>query len=154
MLSTSKQIELMGVVLDEVKAGIRDGDNPFAGVLVNSDGKIIEKAHNSQISSKDRTAHAEILLISQASKKLNLQYLYGYSVVLNSEPCAMCMSLLVKAKVDAVYYGASQDEGNDPLIRADEIVKRSNYKVLLIGGILKKECENIIFSKRQEHFIL
>lgn len=153
MLSVKKQESLMRAVLKEVEKAKEKGDNPFAAILVDSKGNIIEKAHNSQNSKSDRTAHAEVVLIRKACNKLGKNYyLNGYSVIQNSEPCSMCMSLLVKAKINTVYFGAKMDMGNDPLISAKEIAERSKHKINVVGGILEKECQKSITEVRNSKF--
>lgn len=149
MILKSKQESLMHLVLKETKKAIDKNDNPFAALLVDNNGKVIIRAHNSQISSNDRTAHAEVVLIRKACRKLNKFYLNGYSVFVVSEPCSMCSSLLIKAKVDAIYYGARLDNGNDPLIHIEEIIKKAKHQPKVYGGILEKECELLISSVRK-----
>jgi tRNA(adenine34) deaminase len=148
VISKAKQEFLMRKVILETKKAIDKKDSPFAAFLVDANGKIIVKAHNSQITLNDRTAHSEIVLIRKACRKLKSFYLNGYSVFIVSEPCSMCSSLLIKARVDAIYYGAKLDKGNDPLIHVEEIVKRAKHKPDVYGGILEKECESLISSVR------
>ncbi len=140
MISTDRQKEIMKQVLDEVKKAIELGDNPYACILTDRDGKVVTRTHNTQNSTNDRTAHAEVNLVKKACKLLNQRYhLQGYSVFSNSEPCSMCMSLLVKTKIDAVYFGVQLDKENDPYITSQEIVDKSQHKIKVIGNILKNE---------------
>jgi len=144
MISKSKQESLMRQVIQETKKSITDSDNPFAALLVDINGKVIVKAHNSQVSLNDRTAHAEVVLVRKACRKLKKFYLDGYSVFLISEPCSMCSSLLVKAKVDAIYYGSRLDSGNDPLIHVEAIIKQAKHQPKIYGGILENECQSLV----------
>lgn len=149
MISKSKQEYLMRLVLKETQKAIAKSDSPFAAFLVDINGKIVVKAHNSQTTLNDRTAHAEVVLVKKACRKLRSFYLNGYSVFVVSEPCSMCSSLLVKAKVDAIYYGARLDKGNDPLIHIEEIVKQAKHQPKIYGGILGNECKSLISSIRK-----
>ena len=139
----------MRQVIQECQKGISKADNPFAAILVDQNGKIIVKAHNSQVSQNDRTAHAEVVLVRKACRKLKAFYLNGYSVFVISEPCSMCSSLLIKAKVDAIYYGARLDNGNDPVIHVEEVVQKAKHKPKIYGGILETDCEALISSIRK-----
>ena len=139
---------IMSQVVNETKRTIELGQHPFVAFLVDSKGNIIYKAHNSQRSSNDRTAHAEVVLVRESCRLLKKFYLSGYSVFSVSEPCAMCTSLLIKAKVDAIYFGAYQDAGNDPQISAKEIISRASHQPQLFGGIQEKECQKLISSVR------
>lgn len=149
MIPKSKQESLMRSVLRETQKAIDKKNSPFAAFLVDSTGKVIIKAHNSQVTKNDRTAHAEVVLVRKACRKLKSFYLNGYSVFVISEPCSMCSSLLIKAKVDAIYYGAKLDKGNDPLIHVEEIVRLAKQKPQVYGGILQKDCESLISSVRK-----
>lgn len=149
MLTQNRQMELMRKVIELARTA---GEHPFAALLVNDEGEIIASAINQQEQTHDRTAHAEVGLIREASMKLKTLYLNDYSIVSVSEPCSMCMSLIVKAKIKAVYYGAPLDQSNDPLIYAEEIVARSKHKVELYPGILKQECIEVIAPKRGTAF--
>lgn len=144
MFPQSKQAEIMHLVLAETKKAIANGDNPFAAALVDSVGNVILTTHNSQNSLDDRTAHAEVVLVRNACRQLHQFYLTGYSVFQVSEPCSMCTSLLIKAKIDAIYFGAPLDQGNDPYIRAVDIVKQAKHQPQIYSGILEKECRELI----------
>lgn len=144
--------KLMKEVLKEAREGVSQGNNPYAAFLIDPDGNIIEKAHNSQNTLDDRTAHAEFVLLRKAFKKLGERYhLKGYSIIQNSEPCSMCMSLLVKAKIDTVYFGSHLDSSNDPYISAEEISKRSKHPIQVVGGILENECTKLLDDFREQN---
>ena len=81
---------------------------PVGAVIFDTQtGKIIAKAHNQTEQKKDVLAHAEILAIRQASRKLGRKFLDGYSMYVTLEPCVMCAGAISWARLDAVYYGAS-----------------------------------------------
>ena len=120
-LPIEKVNSLMELVQQEVGVAIAEGNSPFASVLTDQERNIIAKARNQQNTLNDPTAHSEILLLREAGKKLNTRKLKGYKIIVNAEPCSMCMSTIVKAYVEEVYYGAPQEDGNNPDIRADFI---------------------------------
>ena len=82
-----------------------DKDIPIGAVIV-KDGKIISKAVNEREKKKDATAHAEIIAIRRANNKLKNWRLNGCEIYVTLEPCPMCASAIIQARIDKVYFGA------------------------------------------------
>lgn len=100
----------MAIAYDEAREGMEHNDGgPFGAVIV-KDGEIIARAHNKVLSSNDPTAHAEILVIREASRKLGSFDLSDCVLYASSYPCPMCMGAVLWAGIPAVYYGASMEE--------------------------------------------
>ena len=99
ILDKEKKENLMRVVMQEVDDAISEGNSPFGAILVDKDGNIIEKAHNTAKSMCNPVLHAEINLISKACKKLNTSDLSNYYIMANAWSCSMCMSACIKAKI-------------------------------------------------------
>ncbi len=100
----------MKKAIKEAKKGIGKNDGgPFGAVIVKS-GKMISKAHNKVLSSKDPTAHAEIEAIRKASKKLGRYDLSDCELYTTSKPCPMCLGAVFWSRIKTVYYGTSEDE--------------------------------------------
>ena len=78
---------------------------PIGAVIV-LDGKIIAKAHNLMEKTQLATAHAEVLAINKACKKLKSWRLDGAEMYVTIEPCAMCAGAIVNARIKKVYFGA------------------------------------------------
>ncbi len=87
--------------IENVRTG-RGG--PFGAVVV-KDGKILAEAANSVTATNDPTAHAEIMAIRQACKKLGAFELPGCEIYTSCEPCPMCLGAIYWARPDRVYYG-------------------------------------------------
>lgn len=85
--------------LDEVPVG--------AVVFHSQTGEIIAKAHNLVEKKKNPLLHAEMQVIEKALKKVNDKFLGGYSIFITLEPCVMCAGSIAWARLDALYYGAS-----------------------------------------------
>jgi len=101
------QIEaLIELAQEEVEKAVEAGNPPSGAVLTDSQGKVIVTAHNTQNSSNDPTAHAEINLLRQAANILGRLTFEGYMLFCNAESCSMCMSACIKAKIKHFYYGA------------------------------------------------
>lgn len=94
-----------------------EGHHPFAAIVAHSDGEIIAEAMNA--SSQDRTAHAEMNALRQASQRFSPQELAGATLYTNAEPCAMCAGGTYWSGVGRVVYGMSEKSlleltGSDP----------------------------------------
>ncbi|MBI4925079.1 MAG: nucleoside deaminase [Bdellovibrio sp.] len=92
-----------------IKAKERD-EVPVGALLVQED-KIIAKAHNLKESQQNPLAHAEILAISKAAKKLNTWRLHGLTLIVTLEPCLMCLAACQQARISKVIYGAKDHKG-------------------------------------------
>ena len=81
---------------------------PVGAVIFNSKtGKIIAKAHNLVERQHNPLRHAEIQVIEKALKKINDKFLGGYSLFVTLEPCVMCAGAIAWARLDGLYYGAT-----------------------------------------------
>lgn len=84
------------------------GDNgPFGAVIV-KDGKIIAEGWNQVVSSKDPTAHAEVVTIRKACQTLDSHVLSGCTLYSSCEPCPMCFGASVWARLDRVVYAETR----------------------------------------------
>lgn len=115
---------------------------PVGAVLV-LNGKVIASAYNKREFSKDAIAHAEILAIKKACKKLDDFRLLGAELYVSLEPCVMCTGAILNARIAKVYFGASITNGS---ISCSELVQRAelNHKTEIYGGFLKEECSQLV----------
>lgn len=104
-IDNNKIEKVMKLVMEEVKIAIHEGNSPFATFLLDREGNIIYKAHNTSNSDTDPTAHAEINLIRMACKELNTKDLSNYILISNAWSCSMCMSAAIKAKITNYIFG-------------------------------------------------
>jgi tRNA(adenine34) deaminase len=101
------------------------------GAVIIKDGKAVAKGFNRCVTGNDPAAHAEIVVLRKAAKKLNNYRLTGCEIYVTVRPCAMCMAALKNARIGKLFYGAPQ-------------AKKTNSKMQIKGGILKNECAAII----------
>ena len=94
----------------EALKAYKKNEVPVGAVIV-KDNKIIARAHNLKESKNDPCAHAEILCIKKASKKIKDWYLKDCELYVTLEPCTMCIGALINARVKKVYYGAIDTKG-------------------------------------------
>jgi len=134
----------MRAALAEAQKGFEKGEVPVGAVVV-VDDRVIARAHNLRESLIDPTAHAEILAIKKAAKKLGGWRLNKASVYTTLEPCPMCAGAIVHARVGELIYGA-----DDPKAGACGSIMNVvssghlNHRVEVISGVLKKESSEIL----------
>ncbi len=120
-----------------------DADEVPVGAVVVLNGKVISSAYNIREKSNDATAHAEVLAIKKACKKLNDFRLVGADIYVSLEPCVMCMGAILNSRISNVYFGAYITNGS---ISAGEISNRAelNHKANVEGGFFEKECSAML----------
>lgn len=100
----------MNMAIKEAFRGMnRNEGGPFGAVIVQK-GRVMAKAHNRVISTRDPTAHAEILAIRKAAKKLGRFNLSDCAIYSTCEPCPMCLSAIHWAKMKKLYFGCSRKD--------------------------------------------
>ncbi|NLR39384.1 nucleoside deaminase [Novosphingobium sp. ERW19] len=102
--------EPMRLAFAEARKAADEGEVPIGAVIV-KDGKVIAAAHNQPRKLCDPTAHAEVLAIRAAAAALGQERLAGCDLWVSLEPCAMCAGAIVHARIDRVYYAASDPKG-------------------------------------------
>ena len=92
------------------KRAFSHDDVPIGAVIVR-DGKIIARGENQVQLKKNPTLHAEIVAINRACKKLRAKFLDGCDIYVSLEPCAMCATAISFARINNIYFAASDDKG-------------------------------------------
>lgn len=120
-----------------------DADEVPVGAVIVKDGTVIASAFNKREKSKDATAHAEILAIKKACKKLDDFRLIGCDMYVSLEPCVMCTGAILNARIENVYFGAFITNGS---ISAKEITEKAelNHKTNFVGGYFEEECSKLV----------
>lgn len=127
---------------------------PIGASLVDKDGKLLASAGNRTITESDPTAHAEILVLREAGKKIGNYRLLDSTLYTTIEPCAMCAGAIVNARVKRLVYGAHDERfgaietiykiGQDGLL---------NHLLEIESGILSEECRRLMqdfFREKRE----
>ena len=118
------------------------GEIPVGAVVVQN-GKVIAKSYNRKEELKDVTAHAEILAIREASKRLGCWHLDDCEMYVTLEPCPMCAWAIVNSRIKTVYFG-SYDVNYGALGSAIDVRKLANSKMKVYGGIMEADCNEIL----------
>ena len=148
-INKEKKEKLMRIVMHEAEEAIKEGNSPFGAILIDENGNIIEKAHNTAKSMCNPVLHAEINLITKACKKLNTRDLSKYFIMSNAWSCSMCMSACIKAKIQNFIYGAPSELDMNPNITIFDIKEKTNNKLNIEIGVLQDECQLQIENARQ-----
>ena len=130
----------MRTALAEARAALVANEVPVGAVVV-VDGAINGQAHNAPIALADPTAHAEVLALRDAARKLGNYRLPGATLYVTLEPCAMCCGAALHARVARVVYGALDPKAG-AIVSRHRLLNdgRSNHRIETIGGVLESEC--------------
>jgi len=134
----------MREALRQARGGAREGEVPVGAVVV-KDGEIIARAHNRPIHLNDPSAHAEILALRRAGRKLGNYRLPDCTLYVTIEPCAMCVGAIVQARVRRLVVGAL-----DPKAGACGSVisvlnhRKLNHQVEFESGVLQEDCAEVL----------
>lgn len=115
------------------------------GCVIVKDGRIIARGHNLRESAQDPAAHAELIAIRKAARKLSSWRLLDTTLYVTLEPCIMCMGAIILARIPTVVFGCFDPKGgaagtlydlsNDP---------RLNHRVELLPRVLEGECSALL----------
>jgi tRNA(Arg) A34 adenosine deaminase TadA len=135
---------MMHLALDEAQISLKEGNKGY-GAVVALGQRILSRAHDTAVTQRDPSLHAEVNAVRQAVRVLGDANLSGAILFSTCEPCPMCSSLAVWANLTAIVYGASIDEtarlGKMRIrVNAVDIVEKSPVMIEVIGGVLRKEC--------------
>jgi len=146
---------LMKIAIAEAKKGAKIGEIPVGAVLVSEFGRILAVSPNRTISLADPSAHAEILVLRMACRKIKNYRLLNTTLYVTIEPCIMCMGAIIHARVGTVVYGAPDPKwGGAGSLYNFTTDSRLNHRPEVIGGICEDECRKIIqtfFKTKRKH---
>ena len=101
---------MMELALDEARAAADRGEVPVGAVAV-KDGVVLARDGNRTLERRDATAHAEMLVLRAASRRLDSERLVGVDLYVTLEPCPMCAAALSLARIRRLYFGAADPKG-------------------------------------------
>ncbi len=140
---TKQDIYFMQQALKCAQTAQEKNEVPIGAVVV-KDNKIIARGYNKSITSKDSTAHAEVVAIRKACKKLNNYRLNDCSVYVTIEPCSMCIGALILARIKNLYFGAKDIKAGACGSVLDVSKLKLNHKINVYSGLLEQDCAKII----------
>lgn len=134
----------MRLALAQAQAAARDGEVPVGAVVVRG-GQLLASGRNAPVQSHDPSAHAEIVALRAAARRVGNYRLEDCSLYVTLEPCAMCSGAMLHARLARVVYGAS-----DPKTGAAGSVidlfgqARLNHQTQIQGGVLAADCGQLL----------
>jgi len=136
--------DFMRLALDAARGAEAAGEVPVGAVMVRG-GEVIVAAANRPIGQCDPTAHAEIEALRAAGKALGSYRLNGTTLYVTLEPCVMCASAIVHARVSRVVFGAWDPKaGAAGSITNVFTMPAMNHRVDVFGGVLMEECTSLL----------
>ena len=150
---SAKDAAFMREAIAEASIAASKGEVPVGAIII-IDGKIVGRGHNLPISSKDPTAHAEIVAIREAGQSIGAYRLPDAIMYVTLEPCVMCVGAAIHARLASIKYGA-RDEKAGALGSVFDIGRdgRLNHRIEVVGGLMQEECATLLrdfFKSRRE----
>ncbi len=142
--SADYDVRFMRAALDEARAAAERGEVPVGAVLVLND-EIIARAGNRTIADCDPTAHAEVVALREASKRLENYRLAGTTLYVTIEPSAMCAGAMIQARIARLVYGAPDAKGG--AVQSCFAVldhPQLNHRVAVTAGVLAEEAASTL----------
>jgi len=137
--------QMMKLAIEEASISKSEGNKGYGAVVVLGN-RILGKAHDTAVTERDPSLHAEVNAIRQAVKTLGDSNLCGAVLFSSCEPCPMCSSLAVWANVTTIVYGISIEEsarlGKSRIhVSSKELIDKSPVMIEVIGDVLKDKCK-------------
>jgi len=135
----------MQLAISKAQEAYNHGEVPVGAIIIDENSNIISSTYNLCERNTDVTAHAEILAIRAASKKLSNKFLNNCTMFVTLEPCPMCAQAISNARIKTLIIGA-EDEKSGGVLHGVKIFESNSchHKPEVISGILKDECSNLM----------
>lgn len=136
--------QFMRLAIKEARDAAQAGEVPVGAVLVQN-GEVIARGQNRTRRDHDPTAHAEIVAIREAARKLGGSRLVGADLYVTLEPCAMCAGAICEARISRLYYGA-QDEKSGGVEHGAQVFShpQCHHRPEMISGLCEAEAEALL----------
>src|SRR3712207_1370024 len=142
----------MRLALREAELASQHDDVPVGAVVV-AGGEVIGAGHNERELRQDPTAHAEVLALREAARRIGTWRILDSVLYVTLEPCAMCAGAIVLGRVARVVYGTADPKAGAAGSVLDVLgERRFNHRPEVAGGLLREECAALLvdfFSTRR-----
>lgn len=143
----------MELALDEAVQAAQAGEVPVGAVIVRG-AEVIARGHNMREHWLDATAHAEVIAIREACRKLHNWRLSGCTLYVTVEPCPMCAGAIWNSRIDTVVFGCRDNRAGAVESLFNVLSHPSlNHRPVVIGGICEEQCRALMqdfFAQRRE----
>ncbi len=144
ILERMNDTELMEICLEEAMLAYEEDEVPVGALIVSPDNSILSRIHNLTRMANRPTAHAEVLAIELASKKLGNFRLNGCTLYVTKEPCIMCAGAIVESRVKRLVFGCFDNKRGAFGSLLDVNAYPLNHRVDVLGGVLSKRSERLL----------
>ncbi|NVM98941.1 nucleoside deaminase [Arthrobacter sp. SDTb3-6] len=135
----------MGLALEQARRALDTGDVPIGAVVLGPDGGVLGVGRNEREAHGDPTAHAEMVAIREAARRIGGWRLEGCTLVVTLEPCTMCAGAIVLARVQKVVFGAWDEKAGAAGSVFDVLrERRLNHWVEVFPGVREDECAALL----------
>lgn len=139
--------EYMKRALELARMAYDEGEVPVGAVVVKkTTGEIVGEGRNMREGAKNALAHAEIMAIDAACKKLGGWRLPDCAIYVTLEPCPMCCGAIINSRIDNVYFGAYDYKSGSASSVQKMFEYPYNYKPEVVGGVMETECAELLSS--------
>ncbi|CAL7963319.1 tRNA-specific adenosine deaminase [Alphaproteobacteria bacterium] len=145
-------ISLMKRAFVVAEFALQIGEVPVGAVVVDRRGRVVSSAHNQVVTTRDPTAHAEILAIRKAARVLRTQYLTDCDIYVTLEPCAMCAHAISISRMRRLYFGAYDAKSggveNGPRVLCSTAC---HHRPEIYGGIIAEKSAMLLRNFFLQH---
>ena len=137
--------------IKEANKSLEINEVPVGAVIVKN-GKIISRGHNIKEKKQSSLAHAEIIAIEKATRKVKNWRLIDCDIYVTLEPCPMCASAIKQSRIKKIYYGTSTTENNHKIFESICNTIDNNKKLDYEADLMKLECTELLkkfFKKKR-----
>ena len=144
------ELAAMRLAIAASREALEAGNQPYGATLVSANGEVLQVAGNTQVTSGDGMAHAEVVAVREVTARLGAEAVKGSTVFASGEPCAMCTGAMFWAGVKRVVYGATNPQmsalfGGESLpIRCAEVVAGASPPMQVDGPVLGDEAMAVL----------
>jgi len=134
----------MREAIEQARIAFAEDEVPVGAVVVSGE-TVVGRGHDQRVALRDPTAHAEMLALREAARSLGDWRLEGCKIFVTLEPCAMCAGAILLARIEALFFGASNPKFGAVGTRLNVLGDHGwNHRVRVVGGILAEECGRLL----------
>ena len=143
----------MQLALEQAHKAAALNEVPVGALLVNELNECIASGHNQPILSHDPTAHAEIIVLREAARKVNNYRLINTTLYVTLEPCVMCVGAMVHARIKRLVYAATEHK-TGAIVSSCQLLDHNqfNHQIEVTSGVLQQPCADVLsqfFERRR-----
>jgi tRNA(adenine34) deaminase len=154
----SDHLWFMGLAIEQAEQAYRSHEVPVGAVLVSGSGEVLAQGFNLKETHHNPVGHAELLTMVEGAKKLANWRLSGCRLYVTLEPCPMCLSAMVQARIETCIFGAYDAKGGALSLGYHlHQDRRLNHRFSVMGGLRHFECSRLLsqfFRERRDGYKL